>query len=282
MTNCQEHGEYSCLMSVYDGESASNLRRSLQSVFDQTVPPFEFVVVCDGPLHDGLERVLVEFREQHPSVVKRIDIPESKGLWNALSKGMAACSGELIMRMDSDDWSAPDRAEKQLELFRAKPDLDCCGSLVVEFSGKMSNCVSQVRLPERHEDIVKFSKRRNPMRHPAMMYKRESVVRVGGYQEALFFEDYDLVLRMIRNGCIFHNIQENLVYMQIGDGFYRRRGDLRYLGNMLQFRFSAFERGDIGFGDFLYATVAHSIVCILPNRLRALIYQKLLRESALS
>ena len=45
MTNCQEHGEYSCLMSVYDGESASNLRRSLQSVFDQTVPPFEFVVV---------------------------------------------------------------------------------------------------------------------------------------------------------------------------------------------------------------------------------------------
>lgn len=282
MSGCQERREYSCLMSVYNGESAPNLCRSLQSIFDQTAPPSEFVIVCDGSLHEGLEHVLAEFCERYPAVVKRVDIPKSKGLWNALDKGMDACSNEFVMRMDSDDWSVPDRAEKQLNLFRVMPDLDCCGSLVAEFSGKMADCVSQVKLPEWHEDIVKFSKRRNPMRHPAMMYKRESVIRAGGYQEALFFEDYDLVLRMIRNGCVFHNIQENLVHMQVSDGFYGRRGDLRYLMNMLQFRFSAFKRGDIGFGDFLYATTAHSVVCILPNRLRTLIYQKLLRESASS
>ena len=136
MSGCQERREYSCLMSVYNGESAPNLRRSLQSIFDQTAPPSEFVIVCDGSLHEGLEHVLAEFCERYPAVVKRVDIPKSKGLWNALDKGMGACSNEFVMRMDSDDWSAPDRAEKQLGLFRVMPDLDCCGSLVAEFSGK--------------------------------------------------------------------------------------------------------------------------------------------------
>lgn len=39
---------YSVLMSVYYKEHPDYLRQSMQSIYDQTVPTDDFVLVCDG------------------------------------------------------------------------------------------------------------------------------------------------------------------------------------------------------------------------------------------
>lgn len=50
--------EYSVLMSVYQKENPEYFRAALSSIFHQTVPPTEVVLVCDGPLTDALNKVM--------------------------------------------------------------------------------------------------------------------------------------------------------------------------------------------------------------------------------
>ena len=54
---------YSVLMSVYEKESPKYLRAALQSILKQTLPPYEIILVCDGPLTTGLEQILEEFSQ---------------------------------------------------------------------------------------------------------------------------------------------------------------------------------------------------------------------------
>ena len=41
---------YSVLMSVYCKEHPEYLKQSMESIYNQTVPTNDFVLVCDGPL----------------------------------------------------------------------------------------------------------------------------------------------------------------------------------------------------------------------------------------
>ena len=42
---------YSVLMSVYYKEKPEYLRESMQSIYEQTIPTDDFVLICDGPLN---------------------------------------------------------------------------------------------------------------------------------------------------------------------------------------------------------------------------------------
>lgn len=53
------------------------------------------------------------------------------------------------------------------------PEIDVVGSWVSEFENEIS-CIKSIRkLPEMHEDIVRFAKLRNPINHPVVMFKRK-------------------------------------------------------------------------------------------------------------
>ena len=56
--------EFSVLISVYAREQSDYLRSALHSVFEQTVPPTEVVLVEDGPLTTELEAVITDFCEK--------------------------------------------------------------------------------------------------------------------------------------------------------------------------------------------------------------------------
>ena len=57
--------EFSVLISVYAREQSDYLRSALHSVFEQTVPPTEVVLVEDGPLTTELEAVITDFCEKY-------------------------------------------------------------------------------------------------------------------------------------------------------------------------------------------------------------------------
>ena len=60
--------DFSVLLSVYGGEKGEFLRRSLASVFGQTVRAREVVLVEDGPLTEDLYRVVEEFCARQPEL----------------------------------------------------------------------------------------------------------------------------------------------------------------------------------------------------------------------
>ena len=113
--------KYSVLMSVYAKESAQNLRQAMESMLRQTMPPDDFVLVCDGPLTPELDSVIEAKHIEMGQVLQVIRMPQNGGLGHALNEGLKHCKNELVARMDSDDISAEERCEKQLRLFAQNP-----------------------------------------------------------------------------------------------------------------------------------------------------------------
>src|SRR5690606_16896166 len=120
---------------------------------------------------------------------------------------------DYIARMDADDISILQRFEKQVTYFENN-SVDAVGSVIVEFKDDpyTSNILRQ--LPETHDEIVKFSRKRNPIGHSSIMFKKEAVLAAGNYHDFYLVEDYDLWVRMIQAGAKFYNFQTPITYMR--------------------------------------------------------------------
>lgn len=215
---------YSVLMSVYNKEKPEYLSQAIESMLDQTIRPNEFVIIKDGKLTDELNSVIEKYQKTNTDLFHIIENQENLGLGKSLAIGVQACKNEYIARMDSDDISKKDRCEKELKVLNDNKEIDVVGSMTLEFIDEISNIISYRKMPETNEQICNYAKKRNPCVHPSIMMKKSKVLSVGNYRDYLYFEDYDLWIRMIENGCKFYNIQEVLLYTRIDDNFYKRRG----------------------------------------------------------
>ena len=107
--------KYSVLMSVYIKEKAQFLDESINSMLKQTIPPNDFVLVCDGPLTDELESVIDKYKKEYSDLFQIVRRAECGGLGNALNDGIKYCKYDYVARMDTDDIARKDRMERQLQ-----------------------------------------------------------------------------------------------------------------------------------------------------------------------
>lgn len=246
----------------------------------QTVVPQEIVLVKDGLLTPELDAIIACFGASHPGLLTVESYPENHGLGYALRRGLRVCRNEIVARMDTDDYAFPTRMEEQLKVMQER-DLDMVGSQIVEFIKDPHTPVATSALPVSSEEIVAYSKRRNPFRHPSMMYKKSMVMKAGNYsKDFLYFEDWDLFNRMLAIGCKAWNVNHPLVAMRVSADFYGRRGGPAYLPHIWKFKTAQLKRGYFTFGEFLVSTVPHVAVCLVPNSVRSFIYTHLLRKGA--
>lgn len=178
-------------MSLYYKERPDYLRQSLDSVFNQTLPPDEVVMVEDGPLTDELYHVLDEYETKYPQF-KRIPLAVNGGLGKALNEGLKHCSNELVARMDTDDICFPERFEKQIQFMTINPKTDISSGWIAEFQDDISNIKSIKKVPQSHEEVARYIKSRNPLNHPCVIFRKKAVERANGYQHFPLFEDWYL------------------------------------------------------------------------------------------
>jgi len=226
--------KFSVLIPVYAKENPEFFIKALNSIVTQTLKPSEIVVVKDGPLTDGLEKVIELFSKNYDNLFKIVSLEENVGLGDALNIGLKKCSYELVARMDSDDISMPYRFEKQIQVFDRDNKLDVCSGWVGEFDKDEKEIYYYRKVPENHDDIVRYLKIRSAINHPAVMYKKTSVEKAGGYQKMMFLEDYYLWVRMLLKGAKFYNIQEVLVNMRGGENMIKRRAGIAYAKSELK------------------------------------------------
>lgn len=268
---------YSVLMSVYYKEKPEYLKAAIDSILNQTVETDDFVIVCDGELTEGLDKVIAEYATNYSGLFNVYRLNHNMGLAKALNHGILQCKNEMIMRMDSDDISAPDRAKKQLDAMNQQ-GVQIVGSNIIEFTGNISNTTNSRIVPETNDEIVSFAKKRSPFNHPSVMYRKSAVVAAGFYEDYRFFEDYNLWVTMLHKGFKGYNVQETLLYMRGGEDMYKRRGGFSYVKYIVKFKRHLRKMGFIGMGTFLFGTIARSLVSIVPNRARTFVYTKLLRK----
>lgn len=268
---------YSVLMSVYYKEKAEWLKVAINSMINQTVPPNEILLIQDGPITKELDKVINEYILNYPEIFKTISLSKNIGLGLALKKGIEECTYEYIARMDTDDYSFPDRIKKQFDVMFLQ-EVSLIGSNVIEFDKSYTSPISIRVLPEKHEDIIKFSKKRTPIAHPSVLFKKSDVINCGNYADSYLTEDYDIFIKLLRYGIRSYNIQEPLVAMRIGKEFYYRRGGLLYLVNILKFNTLQFKNKWFNIFDFIIRSFSNIIVCLVPNIIRDYIYRVFLRR----
>lgn len=269
---------FSVLISVYKKEKAEYLKQALQSVINQTLKPTEIVIVKDGPLTKELDECIENFQRQHPKLFKIITFKKNRGLGLALRDGVKACKYEYIARMDSDDISKRDRFEKQFNYIQKHPEIALLGTWITEFSKDEKKPDTLTKLPCKHQEILKFAKKRNPLRHMTMVLKKEAIMKAGNYRDFLWFEDYDLWVRMLQKGYIAANIPEYLVNVRADKEMFARRGGRQYLKQDYKFQKIMLKVGFISVLGFLCNVIIRSIVRLMPNNFRTYIYNKFLRK----
>ena len=267
---------YSVLMSTYAADDPSWLLEALESMAKQTVPPAEIVLSIDGPVPDELLNAMDTFDEVCPDLLVRVPLEKNGGLGPALNAGLAHCSSDVIVRMDADDISLPERCE--LQLTKLAEGYDMVGCNATEFSSDINSPDSVRQMPETHEEIIRFSKKRAPFVHPTFVVRKSVLEAVGGYRNVSYAEDFDLFIRLLKAGYTGYNVQKNLFAVRVDKNVYRRRGGVSYLRDMLSFNVLEFREGWFGLGDFIVRSGANIVVTLVPNSVRDAIYKKLLRR----
>jgi glycosyltransferase involved in cell wall biosynthesis len=266
---------FSVLMSIYNKERAEYFNRAMQSIWDeQTMKPAEIILVEDGKLTDDLYQIIDKWKNKLGDILKIIPLEENAGLGDALNIVLKYCNYELVARMDTDDISLPYRFEKQIKVFQ-NSDIDICSSWVSEFENDEKETISYRKVPKKCNEIVNYAKMRNPINHPAVMYKKSVVENAGGYKKMMWFEDYYLWIRMILNGAKFYNLQEVLVNMRAGYSQLERRGGFKYAIEEFKFLNKLRELGFLSTLQFIKSVSIRFIFRILPKSLLKIIYKKI-------
>ncbi len=210
-------------MPLAPWEHPGVLQDALDSLRGQTLPAARLVVSADGPPPAALLQVL----EQAGLPMTLIVGPGGDGVGPVLARGLLACQEELVVRIDADDRSLPDRCRIQVQAMEARPELAALSGPILEFVDDPDRPCGVRWVPDSGRAILRWSRWRNPLNHPAAVLRRSAVLGVGSYRRSPGFEDYDLWLRLLKargasalaNGC------EPLVQVRVGrDHLARRRG----------------------------------------------------------
>lgn len=268
---------FSVLMSLYIKEHPEYLRESLESVFSQSLPPDEVVLVEDGPISEQLQEVVEEFKSRFPQL-KSVKLPQNRGLGKALNEGLSHCSNELVVRMDTDDVCFPERFNRQINFMKGNPDIDIASAWIEEFEGDIHNVKSTRKVPVTHEEIGRFMGLRNPLNHPAVIFRKSAVEKTGGYKHFPLFEDWYLWARMFVDGAKFANIPETLLHFRSSPDMFKRRGGWKYAKDSAKFQWELHRLGLVSTPLAIKSTVIRALVYLMPNKLRSLIYSKFLRS----
>ena len=269
--------KFSVLLSVYYKENPDFLKQSLDSILNQSRLPDELVLVKDGQLSIDLDRMIDSYVRKYTDLFKILALSENQGLGKALDVGLKYCTFDVVARMDTDDIATPNRFERQITVFEKYPELDVVGAWISEFENVSSNVVSIRKLPEYHNEIYLYAKKRCPINHPVVMFKKDAVFAAGGYRHFPLFEDYYLWVRMLMNGAKFYNIQESLLAFRFSSEMFKRRGGLKYAISELNLQREFARMGFINCYELFRNVTIRFVSRLIPNKVREFVYLELLR-----
>ncbi len=129
------------------------LREAVNSVFTQTYPSIEILVIDDGSSDGGAAtrsalKPYLSSDSQTPKVTYIYQ--KNGGLVSAVNRGLALARGEYIQRLDDDDRLLPEKIARSVKVFQAHPEvgLVATGYYHMDAAGKRIHTCPPRRCPE--------------------------------------------------------------------------------------------------------------------------------------
>lgn len=200
---------FSIITAVYN--RVDTIEQALESVWSQTWPAIEQIVI-DGASTDGTQTVLEANRN---AIAKLVSEPD-QGIYDALNKGLALTTGDVVGLMHSDDFYANEQVLEKVAGAFADPEVEgVYGDLDYVAKDAPHRVVRRWRSGEYSER--KLACGWMPP-HPTLFLRRSVIEQWGGYDTSFqIAADYDAMLRYFAQGQIsVAYIPEVLVKMRIG------------------------------------------------------------------
>lgn len=180
--------------------SEKTLKDTIESVLSQDYPNIEYIVV-DGSSSDGTLEIL----KNYPDKIRWIS-EKDKGIYDAMSKGVAMATGDIVGIINSDDFY---------------PDNKVVRRVVEKFASSDADAVYGDLQYVDHHDITLQKRnwisgeydRNNFLRgwmppHPTFFLKREAYEKFGLFDPTFKSAgDYELMLRMLYK----HNLKAGYI-----------------------------------------------------------------------
>lgn len=115
--------------------NASGLRKTIESVVNQTFHDFEYIVI-DGASDDGSVDVIKEFADK---ITYWVSEPDG-GIYSAMNKGVRKAQGEYVQFLNSGDYYVGDLVLTNLFKNDFGEDVVYCNQINVYASGNVHNC----------------------------------------------------------------------------------------------------------------------------------------------
>ena len=193
--------KFSIVTPNFNGERF--LERTLRSILQQKEDGIDLeLIVVDGMSSDGSIRILERYAEQITHTI----IEKDSGPANAINKGFALASGDVVAWLNADDLYFPGALQRVRQRFAEHRDAVLCFGkcpIVNEEDREIRKFITRFKemfFPISSRPTIQAI---NYISQPAMFFSRQALLRVGKLREDMVAAwDYDFILRLWREGRV--------------------------------------------------------------------------------
>lgn len=204
----------SVLMPIYRPRH-DYLLTAIKSILQQHFSEFELLLI-EAPSDVRIDPVLSKLNDPR---IRHLRFEGEASLVDQLNYGLQEARTDLIARMDGDDWSYPERLQKQYDYLKEHPEIAVLGSQI-SIMDTNDRPLGYREYPTEPATVCRALKRFNALAHPSVMYRREPIQVAGGYcyRDYPANEDYELWCRLIQRGHQLANLSDTLLRYRIHAG----------------------------------------------------------------
>jgi alpha-1,3-rhamnosyltransferase len=189
---------------------AQFVQETIQSVIDQDYENIELIIIDDGSNDSSVEVI----QEMIPACEERFVRFEfrhrsNKGLSKTLNESLIWCKGEYYFPLASDDIIYPSIITKEVALLERRAECGMCHAHAESIYSKPD--VENDRA-ELHEFTFQQIINKNRIYAPTAMIRMSVLKELGGFDEELYIEDWDMWLRLLYAGYKIGFINEVLAF----------------------------------------------------------------------
>jgi len=176
-----------------------DLEMTIESALHQSYDRIEVIIVDNSSTDNTPNEVPALFGER----VRYIRQPNT-GDAGAYNTGFDAARGEFIQFVDGDDVLAPNKIEKQIEVFHSDPELDIVYGNVRMFQTFAGAATWSDPATQPEDDMLRALLTAGPgICALGTLFRRRALEKVGRWDNSLYISDHDYFLRAAWAGCRF-------------------------------------------------------------------------------
>jgi glycosyltransferase involved in cell wall biosynthesis len=196
------------LMPAYN--AGKYICEAITSVLEQSFTDFELLIINDGST-DDTEKMIRSFNDPRIVIINQ----ENNGIASALNMGLNIARANYIARFDADDICYPDRLKIQYDFITTYPQYSVIGSAADYVDADGHFIFTHHPVAHLDEEIQQLKYSVCPFIHSSVIYKKELILNIGGYNEhAYTYEDHFLWVNILTHAKAC-NLSQSLIKVRL-------------------------------------------------------------------